>query len=459
MDYAMDPGDPGPLSQTDINLAVDAVRRASQPGEAGERGRATIQQILAAGSTQMNGLIAGIVSNPQEYGIEAEPPPELRNIVESATGTPALAEPAEEESTAFRRYRSLIRNLYSSTLSPDPQVRLEGQEYIAAIRQLPALKAQLDSDSPQVRQAAAAEFEALNSKFGTTFQSIPTGAAETIADAIDHPEKYSLRAVTPRRQRGRPAAAAKPAGRAPTPIEEGFLRAARVYKTSNPQAYTDFIEAYKLAYTNPASTEGLRRAIGFALVQLGESVPSLEVPPAAEVPPEKRVRGPSAKGMTPAAVETPPPAEQPAPPPQAMPAVSTFAVQQLGNPVIERNILLHYEEYLALHPDEPGVSPQAGVDYWSQIMKDLTARRFALPPIDTMYVFHQACALGNRLACVHYRRAVDTWIGDAMAAPAEGETPEMQRDFARTIIGYLEILNEGIPSGLREAAERPVDTG
>jgi hypothetical protein len=457
-DEMADTPPPG-ITQKDVNSMVALISGAALPGSAGDVYRERTLKILGEGSMKLNDLIATIVSNPRAYGIEGELPESFVKAVGEATGSRILQPPTEEEEREFRKFRPLIRELYGASLIDNPQMRSEAMQYVSVIRALPQLRAQLNSDDPGVRKAAADEFEELNARFHTDFQRISDREAEVIVDALDHPEKYNLRAVTPKRPRGRPPERPAPVGR-PRQISEtvqSLVTTANTYKRTSPVLYKDWLEAYKAAYTNPQLSEHLRRSIGEALVILGEAVPPVTIPASGTAPAAAATEKAKAEAPTP-----PPPEEEVA---QEVveqsrtenPAATQeylrkqFSVEVLSDPEIESSIHLYYLQLLVGHPEIRPVEQAAGPPYWNELVALMRDGTLALPPVETLYVFHQACAVGNLKVCTFYKFGIRDLIMRAVQGEA-GETDKQKKDYAGHVIRILEMLHEQVPDNLRAVA-------
>ena len=205
------------------------------------------------------------------------------------------------EARRFRILKPLVQGIYNESESTNPAIRERIQDFLTYFRSSNYVKDRREGKEPKYKVPA----------------NITLTDIRLILDAVDHPEKYDIRATGIPRPRGRPrraeaaphrgrpaaveipreaAAAAQPlfpeAGRVLMPEEMiGISREAEAWvamglaaKRRGARDYRDFLALIHAALAAPQTTERLKRITIQALQALGEPVPELP-PPTAPAPP------------------------------------------------------------------------------------------------------------------------------------------------------------------------------
>ncbi len=209
------------------------------------------------------------------------------------------------EARRFRMLKPLVQGIYNESVSTNPAIRERIQDFLAYFRSSNYVKDRREGKEPKYKVPA----------------NITLTDIRLILDAVDHPEKYDIRATGIPRSRGRPrraeaaprrgrppaveipreaAAAAQPlvpeAGRVLLPEETiGISREAEAWvamglaaRRRGARDYRDFLALIHAALAAPQTTERLKRITIQALQALGEPVPEL-APPAPQAIPRTAV--------------------------------------------------------------------------------------------------------------------------------------------------------------------------
>ena len=206
------------------------------------------------------------------------------------------------EARRFRILKPLVQGIYNESVSTNPAIRERIQDFLTYFRSSNYVKDRREGKQPRYKVPA----------------NITLTDIRLILDAVDHPEKYDIRATGIPRPRGRPrraeaaprrgrpaaveipreaAAAAQPlvpeAGRVLLPEEMiGISREAEAWvamglaaKRRGARDYRDFLALIHAALAAPQTTERLKRITIQALQALGEAVPELPPPSPPPAPP------------------------------------------------------------------------------------------------------------------------------------------------------------------------------